>query len=62
MVREGDTISLNIQTRKIELELDPAELDARLRSWKAPEPKYTTGVFQKYVKLVGSAAQGAVTC
>jgi dihydroxy-acid dehydratase len=62
VVREGDTISLDIETRKIELELDPAELDARLRAWKAPELKYTTGVFQKYVKLVGSAAQGAVTC
>ncbi len=62
VVHEGDTISLDIETRKIELELDPAELDARSRAWKAPELKYTTGVFQKYVKLVGSAAQGAVTC
>jgi len=61
VVREGDTISLNIERRTIELELSAAELEARLRVWKAPEPKYTSGVFQKYVKLVGSAAEGAVT-
>jgi dihydroxy-acid dehydratase len=61
VVRENDIISLNIDKRRIDLELSPAELDARLRAWKAPEPKYTSGVFQKYVKLVGSAAEGAVT-
>ncbi|MGH9557753.1 MAG: dihydroxy-acid dehydratase [Bryobacteraceae bacterium] len=61
-VREGDIISLDIEKRTIELEISKDELDKRLREWKAPEPKYATGVFQKYVKLVGSAAQGAVTC
>jgi dihydroxy-acid dehydratase len=60
-VREGDIISLNIPKRTIEIELSAAELDARMRTWKAPPLKYTSGVFQKYVKLVGSAAQGAVT-
>jgi dihydroxy-acid dehydratase len=60
-VREGDTISLDIQKRTIELEIPPDELTSRLKAWKAPAPKYTSGVFQKYVKLVGSAAQGAVT-
>ena len=60
-VREGDIIVLNIEKRSIDLELTAEELDARLRTWKPPQPKYATGVFQKYVKLVGSAAQGAVT-
>jgi hypothetical protein len=32
-----------------------------MKTWKPPAAKYTTGVFQKYVKLVGSAANGAVT-
>jgi dihydroxy-acid dehydratase len=62
VVQEGDTISLDIQKRTIELEIPPDELALRLNAWKAPAPKYTSGVFQKYVKLVGSAAQGAVTC
>ncbi len=60
-MREGDIISLNIEKRTIELEITPEELTNRLYGWKAPEPKYTSGVFQKYVKLVGSAARGAVT-
>jgi dihydroxy-acid dehydratase len=61
VVREGDTISLDILKRTIELEIPPDELTSRLKAWRAPAPKYTSGVFQKYVKLVGSAAQGAVT-
>ncbi len=60
-VQEGDMISIDIEKRTIELEISPEDLVARLYSWKNPEPKYTSGVFQKYVKLVGSAAQGAVT-
>jgi dihydroxy-acid dehydratase len=60
-VREGDTILIDIEKRSIDIEISPEELTARLYSWKTPEPKYTSGVFQKYVKLVGSAAKGAVT-
>jgi dihydroxy-acid dehydratase len=33
----------------------------RLANWKAPKPHYETGVFAKYVALVSSAAEGAVT-
>jgi dihydroxy-acid dehydratase len=60
-VREGDMISIDVTKRVIDLEIPAEELDKRLREWKAPAAKYTSGVFQKYVKLVGSAAQGAVT-
>jgi len=60
-VREGDIISLDIEKRTIELEISPEELAERLNAWKPPALKYTSGAFQKYVKLVGSAAQGAVT-
>jgi dihydroxy-acid dehydratase len=60
-VHEGDSISIDLATRTIDLEIPAEELAKRLREWKAPAAKYKTGVFQKYVKLVGSAAQGAVT-
>jgi dihydroxy-acid dehydratase len=60
-VEEGDTISLDIEKRRIDLEIPAEKLEARLRAWKAPELKYRSGVFEKYVKLVGSASQGAVT-
>jgi dihydroxy-acid dehydratase len=60
-VEEGDPISIDIANRTIELDIPQETLTARLYGFKTPEPKYTTGVFQKYVKLVGSAARGAVT-
>jgi dihydroxy-acid dehydratase len=60
-VREGDPIAIDIAKRTIEIEIPAEELVARLYSWKTPEPKYASGVFQKYAKLVGSAAKGAVT-
>ena len=61
-VHEGDSILLDIEHRKIELEIPAEELASRLQAWKAPELKYKTGVFRKYVDAVGSAARGAVTC
>ena len=61
VVREGDPISLDLLKRTIQLEIPAAELASRLGSFKPPAPKYTSGVFAKYVKLVGSAARGAVT-
>jgi len=60
-VEEGDTIFLDIANRKIDLEIPAETLAARLAKWKAPEPRYRSGVFAKYVALVGSASQGALT-
>ncbi|MBX9602692.1 MAG: dihydroxy-acid dehydratase [Bryobacteraceae bacterium] len=59
-VRDGDTILLDIENRRIELEVPAEEISARLSEWKSPPPKYTSGVFSKYVRLVGSASEGAV--
>ncbi|HUA86272.1 MAG TPA: dihydroxy-acid dehydratase [Bryobacteraceae bacterium] len=61
VVREGDSIVLDVEKRSIDVEISPEELDGRLREWKAPNAKYGSGVFAKYVKLVGSAARGATT-
>jgi dihydroxy-acid dehydratase len=60
-VEEGDPIFINIQKRSIELELPEATIRERLKKWKAPQPRYRTGVFAKYVALVGSASEGALT-
>lgn len=60
-VREGDMIRIDVEKSLIEVELTPEQIAERLKSWTAPAPKYATGVFNKYMKLVGSAAQGAVT-
>jgi dihydroxy-acid dehydratase len=60
-VQEGDIITINVETSSIEVTLTPEQIAERMKTWTAPALKYQTGVFQKYVKLVGSAAQGAVT-
>jgi dihydroxy-acid dehydratase len=60
-VREGDIIHFDIPNRKLTLEVPEAEIAARLATWKAPEPRYKSGVFAKYVNTVRSASEGAVT-
>ena len=60
-LREGDIITLDIPSRKLEVDLSDDELHSRLQQWQAPEPRYTTGVMAKYARLVSSASQGACT-
>ncbi len=60
LVREGDRIRLDIPGRRLDLLVDEAELDARRADFKPLAPRYTTGALGKYVRLVGSAAYGAV--
>jgi dihydroxy-acid dehydratase len=59
-VRDGDTISIDIDARTVDLEVDRTELEKRAEGWAPPEPKYPRGVFAKYAGLVGSASGGAV--
>jgi dihydroxy-acid dehydratase len=42
--------------------LPAGEIEKRLRSWQRPEPKYTSGVFAKYIATVATSSRGAVTC
>jgi dihydroxy-acid dehydratase len=61
-VREGDLITFDIPKRCLNVALSDEEIKDRLKSWKAPEPRYRTGVFAKYAASVSSASEGAVTC
>jgi dihydroxy-acid dehydratase len=61
LVHEGDTISIDITGRRMDLHVDEAELAKRRASWTPRPPRYTRGVFAKYAQQVSSAAQGAVT-
>ena len=61
LVQEGDRIRLDLDSGTLDLLVDAAELDRRRAGWKPLAPRYTTGVLGKYAKLVGSAAQGAIT-
>jgi dihydroxy-acid dehydratase len=58
LVEEGDLISIDVKARTLNVN---ADLSARAKNWKAPEPLYKKGVFAKYVQTVSSASEGAVT-
>jgi dihydroxy-acid dehydratase len=60
-LRNGDTIVFDVERRRLDVELSPAELRKRLRGWKPPKPRYDVGVLAKYARLVSSASEGAVT-
>jgi dihydroxy-acid dehydratase len=60
-IREGDTVVIDVNERALRLELRAEEIDARLRDWRPPSPRYASGVFAKYAALVTSAAEGAIT-
>jgi dihydroxy-acid dehydratase len=61
LVKEGDPITIDVDARRVDLELPADELASRLQAWSAPAPRYTRGVMAKYAALVSSASQGAVT-
>ena len=60
-IQNGDLIHLDINTRRLDVELSDQEIQSRLAKWTPPAPRYTKGVMAKYAKLVSSASQGAVT-
>jgi dihydroxy-acid dehydratase len=60
-LRDGDTIVFDIAARRLDVQISLEEMNARLRQWKPPAPRYTSGVMAKYAKLVSSASEGAVT-
>jgi dihydroxy-acid dehydratase len=61
LVEDGDTITIDIAQKSISLDVDAQVLEARRAKWQAPPPAFTTGVMAKYIKLVRSAAEGAIT-
>ena len=61
LLAEGDIITLDIPNRRLEAQVTEEQMATRRADWKPIEPKYTTGVFAKYAKLVSSASEGAVT-
>jgi dihydroxy-acid dehydratase len=60
-LRDGDTVIFDIAARRLDVQISEEEMNARLRQWQPPAPRYTSGVMAKYAKLVSSASEGAVT-
>jgi dihydroxy-acid dehydratase len=60
-LKSGDIINIDVKKRRLDVELPAAEIKKRLARWKAPRPRYTSGVFAKYARMVSNASEGAVT-
>ena len=60
-VEDGDQITIDSQTKRVDVQLSDEEMDRRLRNWQRPEPRATRGLLAKYARLVSSASVGAIT-
>ena len=60
ILKDGDTINIDIFGRKLEVKLSQAEISKRFKNWKSVEPKIKTGYLSRYSRLVSSADIGAV--
>jgi dihydroxy-acid dehydratase len=59
-LRDGDEITIDIDARRVDVNVDVETLAARLTDWKMPAPRFSNGVFARYAQAVASAADGAV--
>ena len=60
-LRDGDTVTFDIEGRTLNADLSAEEIEGRLAHWTEPVPPYSTGVMAKYAALVSSASRGAIT-
>jgi dihydroxy-acid dehydratase len=60
-VRDGDTVTIDVDGRRLDVDLPDDEIAARVAAYEPPPNADRTGVLAKYAALVGSAARGAVT-
>jgi dihydroxy-acid dehydratase len=60
-IHSGDIINIDVKKRRLDVEISAAEMKKRLAKWKAPRPRYTSGVFHKYAITVSNASEGAIT-
>ena len=61
LVESGDTITIDVSTRSMSLEVDAEEIARRRSAWTAPPLKATRGTLHRYIKTVKSASEGCVT-
>src|SRR5436305_6821450 len=60
-IRDGDEITLDVETRRLDVALSDDEIAARLERYSAPQQPHPGVALAKYARLVSSAAEGAVT-
>ncbi|OFW15596.1 MAG: dihydroxy-acid dehydratase [Acidobacteria bacterium RIFCSPLOWO2_12_FULL_66_10] len=60
-IHDGDVVVIDVAGRALDIEVADSVITQRMAAWRPPAPRYATGVFAKYVRLVSSASTGAVT-
>ena len=60
IVRDGDRICIDVEKRQLDLLVSQEEIEARLKDWKRPAPKFTSGWLGLYCKLAASGSKGAI--
>lgn len=61
LVRDGDMITIDAETRSLSVAVSDAEMAQRRRQWTMPPYKATRGTLYKYIQLVKDASEGCVT-
>jgi dihydroxy-acid dehydratase len=61
LLRDGDIVTIDVDARRLEVDLTDDELAARAASYAPPEPRVRRGILAKYARSVSSASRGAVT-
>jgi len=59
-IKDNDVITIDIKNRRIDVNFAASEIEKRLKKWKAPKPKVTSGWLSRYSRMVSSASRGAV--
>jgi len=61
LVHEGDSITIDAHRLLLQLNVSDEEIARRRAQWQRPKPRYTRGLMAKYMRLVSTASQGAIT-
>ena len=61
LIRDGETITIDAESNRLDVDLSDDELARRRSDWEQPEFKFTRGTLYKYIKNVKSASEGCVT-
>jgi len=61
IIEDGDSITIDAETRAVNLNIPQSEIDRRLAKWVKPPAKATRGILSKYARLAVTASEGAVT-
>jgi len=61
LIRDGDVISINASTQRLDVDVSAAEMEQRRAAWQMPAYKARRGTLYKYIKSVKTASEGCVT-